>query len=107
MIARQRDGVHVKFKTLIFKVMELQEFIKKYGQEFVQFRSYYKCSFTFTGKCRVTGNYIFIDIGGSHDDIYEISIDSNPVQISSLDLDLITYARVMRKDGGIYDEIIC
>ena len=87
--------------------MELHEFIKKYGQEFVQFKSHYKYSFTFMGKCRVTGNYIFIDIGGSHDDIYEMNVDSNPVKISSLDLDLITYARVMRKDGGIYDEVIC
>jgi len=61
------------------------EFIDKYGEIIVQFRSYYKYSFTYEGELK-NGDSIMARIGGDSDDIYRIEVVNNETStIASLD----------------------
>jgi len=48
------------------------EFIEKYGDEEVSFRSYYKYTFSFTSE-----NGLTVYVGGNHDDIYRLCVEAN------------------------------
>ena len=56
--------------------MEYSEFIIKYGQIKVEFKSYYKYVFTYTGKLK-GGAIIEICVGGDSSDIYRHSVEIN------------------------------
>jgi hypothetical protein len=64
--------------------MEPKEFMEKYGDMEVQFFSYYKYTFTFTGKTP-EGNTIIAYVGGTSDDIYRQEITPEPVKLRALD----------------------
>ncbi len=53
--------------------MTRAEFINLYGDALVVFNSYYKYSFTFTGKLK-DGSEINVTLGGSADEIYRESV---------------------------------
>ena len=56
--------------------MESSEFIKKYGEIKVEFKSYYKYVFTYTRELE-EGAIIEICVGGDSDEIYRHSVEIN------------------------------
>jgi len=56
--------------------MTRTEFIEKYGDVKVEFSSYYKYTFTFCGSLP-NGDYISVDVGGSSDDIYRMTVEAD------------------------------
>jgi len=54
------------------KTLTEQEFLDKYGEALVCFRSYYKYSFSFFGEFE--GKRIEVSVGGSSDDIYRFEV---------------------------------
>ncbi len=58
--------------------MNAQEFIDTYGNEKVQFNSYWKYTFTF---CNLN---VLVSIGGNSDDIYRLDVSQKPIKIKDL-----------------------
>jgi len=65
--------------------MTYKKFIEKHGEEEVKFSSYYKYSFTFKNEKLAVG------CGGSHDDIYRLEVNAEPIKIKNIDL---TWAKI-------------
>ncbi len=61
--------------------MTNDRFLDCYGDEEVQFHSYWKYTFTF---CNLN---VLVSIGGSSDDIYRLDIGAKPIKIKDLLLD--------------------
>lgn len=55
--------------------MKYEEFMEKYGDIKVKFKSYYKYSFTFEPVFSNTG-IVYVTVGGSHDDIYRFDLEA-------------------------------
>jgi hypothetical protein len=80
--------------------MTAAEFIKKYGNVTVKFSSYYKYTFTYTGKLP-DGSEITVDCGGNGDQIYRQDVIQGKEYTVS---ELLPYAgRVDRPDGSEVD----
>ena len=52
--------------------MTYNEFIEKYGDKRVKFRSYYKFDFCFNAE----GEEFYVMVGSTADDIYRLSVDA-------------------------------
>ncbi len=61
----------------------IEEVVSKYGEVLVTFSSYYKYSFSF-GADIEDGIHIGLSIGESADDIYRLSVNTNPISIKQL-----------------------
>ena len=61
--------------------MTQAEFLNKYGQELVQFASYYKYTFTFQG---VNNPALEVHTGGHSVDIYRYTVDTTPIAVARL-----------------------
>ena len=59
-----------------------EEAIERFGGAMVQFSSYYKYSFVFGGE--IEGKRFSISIGGSHDDVYDLDVDTQKRAASDL-----------------------
>lgn len=65
--------------------MTKEDFMEQYGDVLVKFASYYKYTFTFTGKIDDDGNFIVVNVGGCHNDIYRMSVNAGAeTTVSSL-----------------------
>lgn len=53
-----------------------EEFLNQYGDVSVRFKSYYKFTFTFTGKAQ-NGDVVEIGVGGGADDIYRFDVGAD------------------------------
>lgn len=78
--------------------MTREEFIAKYGDVKVTFDCYYKYTFSFSGTCD-NGYAIFVDVGGSSDDIYRFSVGSDPIAIKNLGI----VSGEVKNNGNIVD----
>lgn len=80
--------------------MTAAEFISKYGNVTVKFSSYYKYTFTYTGKLP-DGSEISIDYGGNSDQIYRQDVVPDKEYTVS---EIMPYAgRVDGPDGSEVD----
>ena len=61
-------------------MLTYEEFLEKYGNEKVKFKSYYKYNFTFSNE-----KGLIICFGGNSDDIYKIYIADNDCFVSDFD----------------------
>jgi hypothetical protein len=76
--------------------MTKKEFIEKFGKCEVHFESYYKYSFTFSGKTE-NDETVTVSIGGDHDSIYRESISKDEARIVE-DMDDIHFGCARDKD---------
>lgn len=67
----------------IMKRLTFEEALQKYGHVKVKFSSYFKFSFTFTGT--FYGLQIDAHVGGSSSDIYNLNVDTNEIELQSID----------------------
>lgn len=79
--------------------MTRKEFIEKYGDVVVTFSSYYKYSFTYVGKL-ADGSMIACSVGGCHDDIYRMDVNTNPITIANLE----PYSGTVTSNGQLVDD---
>lgn len=61
----------------------IEEVVSKYGDVLVTFSSYYKYSFFF-GADIEDGIHIGLSIGGCADDVYRLSVNTDPISIKQL-----------------------
>ncbi|CAB4121483.1 hypothetical protein UFOVP11_66 [uncultured Caudovirales phage] len=72
--------------------MNNKTFIDTYGDEEVQFHSYWKYTFTF---CNLD---VLVSIGGEPADIYRLDVNAKPIKVKDLLLDWETFSyEVLRK----------
>ena len=86
--------------------MTKDEFLEQYGDVLVNFTSYYKYTFTFTGGIDDDdGNFIVVNVGGDSSDIYRMTVNADAeLTVSSLDIYSGTvYDKTGINLGGFYD----
>lgn len=84
--------------------ISIAEFVTTYGDVEVTFSSYYKYTFTFTGK--VGENTLVCTCGGDSDVIYRFEVTDRPITIEALHRESsLTYGYILNPKGG--EIVVC